>query len=144
MCRSYLDGLGVGGFELVPPPPPPEVPLEDDGSIENLDDVEDLLNSLDGNSTLADNIEVPDEEEEEEESDVGVGVSIGPGEFSFVKATGKVSESGGSISVTVKRENGAFGAVAVAYATADLTAIAGQHYPAVRPPPSTHTRIHTS
>lgn len=130
--HSYLDGLGVGGFELVPPPPPPEVPLEDDGSIENLDDVEDLLESLGGNETLGGDIEVPEEDEEADEPDVGVGVSIGPGEFSFAKSTAKVSESGGSISIVVKRENGAFGAVGVAYATADLTAVAGQHYTAVR------------
>ena len=130
---DYLSDLGVGGFELVPPPAPPAEPLADDGSIGSVEELEALLGDLDGNATLADSIAVPVPTDDAPTTSAGT-VSIGPGEFTFDKATAKVAEnagSGGALNVTVRRENGAFGAVSVAYATGDGTAVAGQHYTAL-------------
>merc|ERR1719197_2333462 len=128
---GYLGDLGVAGFDMQPPPPPPVVPLEDDGSIEDLEELEQLLDTLEAaNTTLAGSIDVP---EETAQSSTSTGpVQVTQGEFTFSEATLKVSESvaGGLFNVTVQRVNGAFGSVSVAYSTADGTATAGTHYTA--------------
>ena len=51
-----------------------------------------------------------------------------PGEFAFSTATSTVSESAGSIDLTILRNGGSDGAVSVSYATADGTASGGIHF----------------
>jgi|GEM_PF-535456 len=51
-----------------------------------------------------------------------------PGNVSLAQATYSVSETGGSLLVSVSRGGGSAGAVSVAYATADGSAIAGQDF----------------
>jgi Calx-beta domain-containing protein len=75
-------------------------------------------------------------------SNAGGGASLGtssgsitisddePGTLQFTSSSSTVVESGGSVTFTVSRVNGAYGAVSVNYATANGTAVSGSDYTA--------------
>jgi len=60
----------------------------------------------------------------------GDAVTATPGSLQLSAASDSVAQSGGSVTITVNRTGGSSGAVSVAYATANGTAIAGTDYTA--------------
>ncbi|HEY0142229.1 MAG TPA: Calx-beta domain-containing protein [Thermoanaerobaculia bacterium] len=92
------------------------IPITDDGLAEGTESFTIVLSEPTGGTTLA-----------HDTSTVTIG-GAGAGELQFATADYAVSESGGTITLTVTRINGSAGSVSVDYATADGSATLGSDY----------------
>ncbi len=101
------------------------VPILNDSVYEGNETVNLTLNSATGGATLGSPssavLTIIDDDEEPQ-----------PGALQFSSSTYSVSESGGSVTITVRRTGGSNGGVAVSYATSNGTATAGSDYTSMR------------